>query len=147
MDAFRARVEQRGIPADRIRLSPRLDIEQYFAAISDVDIALDTMPYNGATTTLDVLWMGVPLVAFVGDRAVARSATSILSTLGLAELVARTEAEYVDINARLARDVEWRSQVRATLRQRLLQSPLMDSAQFTRDLEARYREIHSRAGE
>ena len=144
-DAFRARVEQCGIPADRIRLSPRLDIQQYFAAIADVDIALDTMPYNGATTTLDALWMGVALVALAGDRAVARSATSILSTLGLPELVARTEAEYVDINVRLARDGEWRSRLRATLRTRLLRSPLMDSAQFTRDLEARYREIHARA--
>ena len=71
-------------------LSPRLDIQQYFAAISDVDIALDTMPYNGATTTLDTLWMGVPLVALAGDRSVARSATSILNTLGLPELVAKT---------------------------------------------------------
>jgi len=145
MDAFRARIEQAGIPAERIRLSSRLDIQQYFAAIADVDIALDTMPYNGATTTLDALWMGVPVVALAGDRAVARSATSILSTLEMPELVARTATEYVDINVALARDVEWRSRLRATLRPRLLQSPLMDSAQFTRDLEARYREIHSRA--
>ncbi len=103
------------------------------------------MPYNGATTTLDALWMGVALVALAGDHSVARSAMSILNTLGLPELVARTSAEYVDINVRLARDVEWRSRLRATLRTRLLQSPLMDRVQFTLDLEERYREIHSRA--
>ena len=144
-EAFRAGIEQRGIPADRIVLLPRLNIQQYFAAISDVDIALDTMPYNGATTTLDALWMGVGLVALAGERSVARSAMSILNTLEMPELVARTKAEYVDMNVRLARDGEWRSRLRTTLRSRLMRSPLMDSAQFTLDLEARYREVHSRA--
>ena len=72
MDAFRARIEQRGIQGDRIILTPRVNIGQYFAAISDVDIALDTMPYNGATTTLDALWTGVALVALAGDHSVAR---------------------------------------------------------------------------
>jgi predicted O-linked N-acetylglucosamine transferase (SPINDLY family) len=137
-DALYARIEGAGVARERVVMLPRLDVRAYFAALAHVDIALDTMPYNGGTTTLDALWAGVPLVALAGDRPAARSALSILTTLGAPELVAADAAQYVGINVRLARDAAWRRELAATLRPRLRASPLMDAARFTRDLEALY---------
>ncbi len=128
-----------GVDPARIAVSGRQTFAAYFAAIGNLDVALDTIPYNGATTTLDTLWMGTPLVALKGDRAVARGAYSILSSLGLPELVAETPAAYVDINLRLARDHAWRSRLRSSLRERLVASPLMDADTFVADLESCYR--------
>ena len=132
---------QRGVGADRVTLHPRLDIAAYFSAIGHVDIAFDTFPYNGATTTLDTLWMGVPLVALRGDRGIARGGVSILETLGLPELIASTKADFVDRNLCLVNDIGRRHELRRTLRQQLERSPLMDAAGFTRDLENGYREM------
>ena len=140
-EAFRDRVARRRIDPSRVVVDDRKSILEYFAAIANVDIALDTLPYNGATTTLDTLWMGVPLVALRGDRGIARGGYSILQTLGLPELTASSPDEYVDTNVRLARDPAWRRSLRSTLRSRLAASPLMDSVGFVRDLEAAYRQI------
>ena len=102
--ALRQRFELHGIGGGRVTLHPRTSIDAYFAAIGDVDIALDTFPYNGGTTTFDVLWMQTPLVALAGDRPAARSGVSILTTLGLPELIATTDDDYVAINVRLAHE-------------------------------------------
>ena len=139
--AFHQRFEQRGIERRRISISPGMNIDNYFAAIADVDVALDPLPYNGGTTTLDVLWMEVPLVALAGDRSVSRSGVSILSTLQLLELIAASDEQYVDINRRLAVDVEWRHALRETLRARMRSSPLMDAERFTRGLESGIRRM------
>jgi predicted O-linked N-acetylglucosamine transferase (SPINDLY family) len=138
---LRRRMATHGIDASRVTLVGRVDIDAYFAAIGDVDIALDTTPYNGATTTLDTLWMGVPIVALRGDRGVSRGSYSILSSLGADELIASTADEYVDLNVRLAVDVGWRKRLRATLHDRLIRSPLMEAAGFTSALEARFVEM------
>ena len=82
------RIERNGIDPARVTTRGRQSIAEYFAAIGSVDIALDTFPYNGATTTLDTLWMGTPIVALRGDRAIARGCYSILKTLGADELIA-----------------------------------------------------------
>ena len=79
--------------------------------------------------------MEVPLVALEGDRSVSRSGVSILTTLQLPELIARTDDEYVDINRRLAMDGRWRRRLRETLRARMLASPLMDADRFVRGFE------------
>jgi predicted O-linked N-acetylglucosamine transferase (SPINDLY family) len=128
-----------GIDPERIRIYGRVPLREYFAAIGNVDIALDAYPYNGATTTLDALWMGVPVVALRGDRGIARSSYSILRTLGATDLIAQSVAEYVALNERLARDDSWRMRLRQTLRSRLAASPLMDARGFTAALEVRYR--------
>jgi predicted O-linked N-acetylglucosamine transferase (SPINDLY family) len=134
-----ARLEQRGIERSRVVTRERVSIAEYLATIEDCDIALDTLPYNGGTTTFDSLWMGVPLVALAGDRGIGRGAFSIASVLGLPELIAQTAAEYVERNVRLATDHAWRLALRRTLRPRLLESALLDAPRFTRDLEALYR--------
>jgi protein O-GlcNAc transferase len=139
--ALRHRLVGRGIDPDRVEVRDRTGILEYFAAIASVDIALDTFPYNGATTTFDILWMGVPLVALYGDRGIARGGYSILQSLNLPELIAHNPAEYVDINVRVARDRVWRDGLRTTLRSRLAASPLMDGPLFVAELEAAYRQM------
>ena len=135
------RISRRGIDAERLKIRGRVEIFEYFNSIGNVDIALDTFPYNGATTTLDTLWMGTPLAALRGERGISRGCYSILKTLGADELIALNPDEYVDINVRLARDADWRTRLRDTLRPRLVASPLMDAKQFVADLEERYRQM------
>ncbi len=98
-------------------------------------------------STLDALWMGIPLVALKGDRGIARGSFSIVETLGLPELTASTPEEFVQRNLALAADAHRRLELRRTLRGRMERSPLMDTAGFTRDLENAYREMwRMRAG-
>src|SRR6185436_18968371 len=92
-----------------------------------IDVALDPFPYNGGTTTLDALWMGVPVVALAGNRAIARAGVSILTNAGLPELVARDEDDYVRIAAGLA------ERPRRVSREKLLAAPVMDMPAFARD--------------
>jgi predicted O-linked N-acetylglucosamine transferase (SPINDLY family) len=132
---------ERRIEPGRVDIHGRTSILGYFAAIADVDIALDTFPYNGATTTLDTLWMGVPLVALRGERGVARSSYSILQSMGSPELIASSPDDYVERNVRLARDGAWRHTLRSTLRKRLAASPLMDATAFVADLETTYTDM------
>ena len=133
-----SRMTRHGIDTARVTFRKRVPITEYFNAIGNVDVALDTVPYNGATTALDVLWMGVPVVALRGDRGIARGTASVLRTLGANDLVAETADEYVGINARLASDRRSRDVLRTSLRPRLLASPLMDARGFTADLERSY---------
>ncbi len=137
--ALLERIERHGISRERVVLRGRESMADYFAAIGRVDVALDTFPYNGGTTTLDTLWMGVPIVALRGERGISRGCYSILKSLGADELIAYDPVDYVKLNVRLARDRPWRARLRETLRARLVGSPLMDSKQFVADLEARYR--------
>jgi protein O-GlcNAc transferase len=140
-DAFRRRLAQRNVAPERVEVRDRVGILEYFAAIASVDIALETFPYNGATTALDSLWMGIPLVALPGERGIARGSYSILRSMQLPDLIAGGPDEYVNRNVSLARDRGWRSKLRTTLRDRLATSPLMDRATFVADLEAVYRQM------
>jgi predicted O-linked N-acetylglucosamine transferase (SPINDLY family) len=133
------RLERVGVAADRVSVAKQVAMVEYLKVYNDVDIALDTMPYNGATTTLDTLWMGVPIVGLVGTRSISRGTYSILKTLGLEELLAETPQQYVDLNVRLATDADWRNTLHHSLRDRLRRSPLTDVTGFTEKLEAAYR--------
>jgi protein O-GlcNAc transferase len=139
--ALRQRFERHGIERRRVSFAPRMNIDDYFAAIADVDVALDTFPYGGGTTSFDVLWMGVPLVALAGERPVSRSGISILSNLQLPELIAGTDDAYVETNLRLAADAQWRRTLRETLRETMRRSPLVDADRFTRDFESGIRRM------
>ena len=92
------------VDTTRIELRGRENLANYYRAVGNVDIAFDAYPYNGATTSFDVLWMGVPFVALRGDRGIARGGASILSSLGLPRLVADSPDEYVEVNVKLAYD-------------------------------------------
>ena len=123
-----------------MRIDPRVsDYAAHLAAYDEIDIALDPFPYNGGTTTVEALYMGVPVLVRAGDRYVAHMGESILHNAGLAEWIAPNEAAYVDLGARLAGDVEGLAALRASLRNRMLASPLFDAPRFARNLEAAIR--------
>jgi predicted O-linked N-acetylglucosamine transferase (SPINDLY family) len=130
-----------GIVAARITLVPFVAVQDYFRWFDAVDIALDTMPYSGGTTTCDALWMGVPVVTAPGSRPVSRSTASILTTVGLGEWIAAGKEEYVRRAADLAGKRDVLVEMRSSLRNRLLASPLMDEERFVRDLEKAYRQM------
>lgn len=134
-----------GIAASRIEFVGRLPHRDYIATYQRIDVALDTLPYNGHTTSCDALWMGVPVVTLVGGTIVGRAGLSQLSNLGLPELVAHSPAQFVTIATALAADPQGLAGLRATLRDRMQCSPLMDAAGFTRDIERHYSAIWERA--
>jgi protein O-GlcNAc transferase len=102
---------------------------------------LDAFPYNGHTTSLDALWMGVPVVSLTGRAPVSRAGLSQLTNLGLSELAARSDAEYVSIATNLSADLPRLAELRATLRARMQASPLMDAPRFAKNVEAAYRSM------
>ncbi|MDR3405572.1 MAG: tetratricopeptide repeat protein [Chthoniobacter sp.] len=128
-----------GIGAQRIEFVEPRPRREYLKLYQRLDIVLDPFPYNGHTTSLDALWMGVPVVSLTGQRAVSRAGLSQLTNLGLPELVAHSEDAYVAIAARLAGDLPRLAELRGTLRPRMEASVLMDAPRFARQIEDAYR--------
>lgn len=131
--------DEHGLRGDQIEFVPLTSQDQYLTTYHRIDIALDPFPYTGGTTTCDALWMGVPVVTLAGRTAVGRSGVSILTNAGLPELIAGTPEQYVEIAASLASNSAELAQLRATLRQRMETSPVMDAGRFARDIESAYR--------
>jgi protein O-GlcNAc transferase len=129
------RFEAAGVKPDRLELVGFQSREAYMRTYQRIDVALDPFPYGGGITTCDGLWMGVPIVSLSAQTAVGRGGRSILSNVGLPELVAYTADQYVNLASQAAR---W-TELRPTLRQWMETSPLMDAARFARDVEAAYR--------
>ena len=127
-----------GIAPDRLDALPRQNRDAYLDLYNRIDIALDPFPYNGGTTTFDALWMGVPVVTLAGDLPLARAGVTILTNLGLTELIAQSQEQYVKIAADLARCPDRLAGVRASLRQRLRESVFMDAECYVRNLERAY---------
>ena len=123
------------------RLVPYVSLQDYFAWYNQVDIALDTTPYSGGTTTCDALWMGVPVLTAPGERPGSRSAASILTTAGMGDWIASDADDYVRRAVEFAGDAQLLANLRVTLRARLQASPLMDEEGFTRNLETLYRQM------
>ncbi len=130
-----------GVAADRVTFIERVPFDKYLALFNAVDIALDSFPYGGGTTTLDALWMGTPVAAAIGATSVSRSAASILQALGLDDWVAPSVDRWVDMVVARAADRDALRTLRRELRPRLLASPLSDIEGFVRDLEAAYRRM------
>ncbi len=128
-----------GVDPFRISFAANVPLSEYMQLYHQIDIALDPFPYGGGTTTCDALWMGVPVISCAGTTAVSRAGSSLLSNVGLPELIAQTPDEYVRIAAELANDLPRLAELRAALRQRMQASPLMDAPRFARDIEAAYR--------
>jgi len=130
----------RGVASDRITLIGYQNGPDYMATYGQIDIALDTTPFAGGTTSFDALWMGVPLVTLAGERSSSRGGASILTSLGRPEWIARTQEQYIAIAQRLAAAPQQLAAIRSGLRAELRASPLMDNAGFTRELEDLYRQ-------
>jgi protein O-GlcNAc transferase len=131
-------LEREGVAARRVEFVDFRPRREYLELYHRLDIILDTFPYNGGVTTCDALWMGAPVVSLAGETAVSRAGLSQLTNLGLPELAARSEAEYVNIAESLARDLPRLAQLRSTLRDRMKTSILMDAPRFARNVEAAY---------
>jgi len=122
-------------------LATRRPYEQYLQLIQQVDIALDPFPFNGHTTTCDSLWMGVPVVMLAGPTYASRFGGSALINLQMRDWIADTPEQYVEIAARVARDLDRLQALRGELRAGMTASPLLDAVRFTRNLEAAYRQM------
>lgn len=136
---FRERLGALGVDGARVRFAGKTSYDQMLVSYGEIDIALDPFPYSGTMTTLESLWMGVPVVTLRGDRMVARQAAAHLTAAGLADLVADNPKDYADLAVSLANDRTQLSDLRSGMRDRLRASPLCDVAGFTRALEALYR--------
>lgn len=131
----------KGVDARRIEFRDRLSKDEFRALHREVDAALDSYPCNGGGTTCETLWLGVPVISLAGEAFQSRAGLSLLSTVGLPELVARNSAEYLAIAGDLAQDQERLQRLRAGLRDSMRRSPLCDAPAYTRALEDVYRGI------
>jgi predicted O-linked N-acetylglucosamine transferase (SPINDLY family) len=135
----RAIFDAAGIASDRLEFVGRMSIDRYFTMYADVDVALDSSPYNGATTTCDALLMGVPVVAVAGERAISRSGVSLLETIGLHDWIAPSDAALAETLRRQLRDADALARLRDALPARMRTSALMDGARFARAVETVFR--------
>lgn len=118
-----------------------LSHEEHLNLYNRVDISLDTFPYNGTTTTCEALWMGVPVVTLTGNTYASRAGISLLSNIGIPELIARTPDEYIEIAINLTKDLDKLQSLRKNLRDMMSHSPLTDAQQFVLNLENSYRNV------
>ncbi len=137
------RLTAHGIAEERVDFVPYRTRASYLCSYHDIDLGLDTVPYNGHTTSLDSLWMGVPTITRVGQTCVGRGGLSQLFQLGLHELAAATDEAFIGAAVALKQDIARLAELRQQLRARLEQSALMDAPRFARHLEAAYRGMWS----
>jgi len=138
-DRLAGRLAAHGICAERVTFVEFRPRAQYLRSYHDIDFALDTFPYNGHTTSLDALWMGVPTVTRVGATCVGRGGLSQLHQLDLADLAADSDDAFVAAAVALAGDLQRLATLREELRDRMTRSALMDGARFARNIESAYR--------
>jgi len=136
------RLASAGIPPERVTLMGHLPSRsQHLALYGTVDIALDTAPFSGGTTTAEALWMGVPVVTLPGDLALSRMTATMLDAVGLNEFIAKDEDDFVRIATGLAGNVPYRAQLRSELRARVAASPLCDGPDLAAKAGDAFREM------
>ncbi|HEY4698103.1 MAG TPA: tetratricopeptide repeat protein [Gallionella sp.] len=139
---YRDRFSAQGIAPERIILDSRyLDHAELLGYYGELDIALDTHPYSGVTTTCEALWMGVPVVTLAGEKFISRNSAALVSNAGLDDLIAGTPQQYVETAVALAADGARLAQLRSAQRERFKASPLGNAPLFVQNLEAAYREM------
>lgn len=140
-DYYRGVLTQYGIDVSRVTMRNSANI---FAGLNDIDILLDCFPHSGGTMLFDALWMGVPAVTLASRPPVGRIGTSLMSNIGLQNWVAKSEEEYIEKAVGFAADIGTLRTLRAGMRDRMKNSPLMDEAEFARGVEAAYRTMWQR---
>jgi predicted O-linked N-acetylglucosamine transferase (SPINDLY family) len=143
-ESLRARVDQRGIAPGRVVFGRTMRQPDHLARLRLADLALDCAPCGSHTTASDALWAGVPHIAYLGDTFSARVSASIVSAMGVPELIVRGVDEYRDLALRLARDRAALGVLRARIAANRLTAPLFDSRRFIRHLEAAYQAMWQR---
>lgn len=139
-ERLREHLEQLGLGNERVEIVGRTSKEEHMATFSRVDIALDTFPYHGTTTTCDTLWMGVPIITLAGKSHVSRVGLSLLSRMGLDEHIAPSLDKYIEKAVRLANSGEELRGFRQSLRTKFQNSGLCDGVSFARTVEQAYRQ-------
>jgi predicted O-linked N-acetylglucosamine transferase (SPINDLY family) len=134
----------RGIAADRLVFAGRLPPAEYIARYRVADLFLDTLPYNAGTTASDALWAGLPVLTLRGESFPARQAASLLTAVGLPELITTSPADYVSRAVELATNPSKLIALKQVLWANRLTTPLFDTARFTRDLESLYNAMYAR---
>lgn len=142
-DIVNQRFAEHGIASERLHILANISSEEYHARFRDIDIALDPFPCNGGTTTFDTLFAGVPLICLAGDALHSRMSATIVSPLGLDELIADSIDDYVDKAVRLAESTPALKAMRQSLPARVRQSPLTDLPGFARALENLLHQLHA----
>lgn len=141
-EIFWSRFEKYGVEREQVLLvGEQQGILEHFQIYSQIDIGLDPFPYNGTTTTCETLWGGVPVVVLAGNAHVCRVGVSILTNVGLPELIGQTPEEYIEIAVRLAQDLPRLRELRHNLRSLMQESPLRDAKTHARALERAYRQM------
>jgi predicted O-linked N-acetylglucosamine transferase (SPINDLY family) len=130
-----------GLDESRVELIARQPMSEHLRTLGRFDIALDTFPFNGGTTTCHTLWMAAPVIALAGNRHASRMGASILTSLGLSELIAQTPDDYVEIATKLAMDHARLRALRRSIRERVRSSPLMDAPRFARAMEQAFQKM------
>ncbi|MFP4123601.1 MAG: tetratricopeptide repeat protein [Coleofasciculus sp.] len=139
---FNQIAEEEEVSCERLRFLPIVASEAVHRAnLGIADVVLDTYPYNGATTTLETLWMGIPIVTRVGEQFAARNSYTMMMNAGITEGIAWTDEEYIEWGIRLGTDPELRQQISWKLRQSKHTSPLWNAKQFTREMEKAYEQM------
>jgi protein O-GlcNAc transferase len=139
-----ASLQSHGIDPERIDFASAGPRMRYLGQYDRIDIALDPFPYNGITTTCDALYLGVPVLTLPGSSPASRAGLSLLTAAGMPELIASSESDYLRLAGELAADLPRLSELRRTLRSRMVSSPLMDAPRFARQVEQAYRIIWRR---
>jgi predicted O-linked N-acetylglucosamine transferase (SPINDLY family) len=144
-DFFGKLAQEEGVSFDRLRFLDGVpDEATHRANLGIADIVLDTFPYNGATTTLETLWMGIPMVTQVGEQFAARNSYTFMLNAGISEGIAWNQQEYIDWGVKLGLDRELRLKVHDKLRSGRNTAPIWNARQFTRNLEQAYQEMWSK---
>ncbi|HVX99917.1 MAG TPA: tetratricopeptide repeat protein [Pseudorhodoplanes sp.] len=144
LDNLRRHATVAGVDPQRLVFAPPLPVEEHLARHRLADLSLDTLPYNAHTTTSDALWAGLPVVTRAGNTFAGRVAASLLSAIGLPELITYEPQEYEDLAVALAADPGRLAAIRQQLARNRLAAPLFDTARFTRHLEQAYRTMTQR---
>jgi predicted O-linked N-acetylglucosamine transferase (SPINDLY family) len=141
-DFFTEIANSEGISSDRLIFLPLVNSEAEHRANLDIaDVILDTYPYNGATTTMEALWMCIPVVTRVGEQFAARNSYTMMINAGITEGIAWSEQEYLDWGIKLGIDENLRKQIFWKLKESRKTSPLWNAEQFTRDMESAYTQM------
>ncbi|NEP09099.1 MAG: O-linked N-acetylglucosamine transferase, SPINDLY family protein [Symploca sp. SIO2C1] len=142
---FNQIAEEEGVDTERLKFLPEFVSEHVHRAnLGIADVVLDTYPYNGATTTLETLWMGIPIVTRVGQQFSARNSYTMMLNAGITEGIAWTDEEYLEWGIRLGKDAALRQQISWQLRQSRQTAPLWNAKQFTREMEKAYEQMWQR---
>jgi len=138
---LRSAAEHQGVAPERLVFAKRTSPESHLARHAHADIFLDTLPYNAHTTASDALWMGVPVVTRIGESFAARVGASLLTELGVPELITEGAADYEAVSLKLARDSNYRADLRERILSARASSTLFDTEKFARGIEGLFRDM------